>query len=88
MQSSFLANSNLKQVAEGMMRAVEVLDNRPKAEKQAIIAGLFNCLYKNKLEDQYGIYDVMQISDNMRSEAKRTKVPEFGGAEKFIIGEL
>lgn len=86
--STFLANSNLLQVSEGMMRAVEVLDNRPKAEKQAIIVGLFSCLFKNKLEDQYGIQEVMQIANNMRVEAKRTKVPEFGGAEKFIIGEL
>lgn len=71
-----------------MLRAVEVLDNRPKAEKQAIIAGLFSCLFKHKLEGHYGIQEVMQIVNNMRVEAKRTKVPEFGGAEKFIIGEL
>ena len=86
--SSFLANSNLHSVAEGMMRAVEVLDNRPKAEKHAIVVGLFNCLFKNKLEDQYGLQDLMVIANNMRVEAKRTKIPEWGGSEKFIIGEL
>jgi hypothetical protein len=86
--STFLANSNLKDVSEGMMRAVEVLDNRPKHEKQAIVACLFNCLYNSKLKEIYGIADVMDIVENMRFEAKRTKVPEFGGAERFVKGEL
>lgn len=71
-----------------MMKAIEVLQNRPKGEKQAILIALFACLFKSKLEGKYTISDMMALADSMRVEAKRTKVPEFGGAEKFIIGEL
>jgi hypothetical protein len=82
------ANSDLKSVSEGMMRAVEVLDNRPKAEKIAIVVGLFHCVFKHKLEDLYGLQDLIIIAKNMEVEAKRTKVPEWGGAQRFIKGEL
>jgi hypothetical protein len=30
----------------------------------------------------------MLMVDTMREECKRTKVPEFGGAERYIKGEL
>ncbi len=85
---NYFANSDLKSTAEGMMRAVEVLDNRSKGEKIAIVVALFNCVFNHKLKGDYSLPDVLQVADNMRVEARRTKVPEFGGAEKFIIGEL
>ena len=52
------------------------------------IAAVFNCMYNNKLKEERSVSDVMGVVDNMRYECKRVKIPEFGGAEKFIIGEL
>ena len=88
MQSSFLANSSVKNVSAGMMAVVYSLHNFSKAERHAIILSVFNCLYNNKLQHKYSITDVMMMVDTMREECKRTKVPEFGGAERYIKGEL
>ena len=88
MQSSFLANSNVKNVSAGMMTVVDAIHNFSKAERHAIILSVFNCLYNNKLQDMYSVTDVMLMVDTMREECKRTKVPEFGGAERYIKGEL
>ena len=88
MQSSFLANSNVKNVSAGMMTVVDAIHNFSKAERHAIILSVFNCLYNNKLQHKYSITDVMMMVDTMREECKRTKVPEFGGAERYIKGEL
>ena len=88
MQSSFLANSNVKNVSAGMMTVVDAIHNFSKAERHAIILSVFNCLYNNKLQDYYSVADVMIMVDSMREECKRTKVPEFGGAERYIKGEL
>ena len=88
MQSSFLANSNVKNVSAGMMAVVDSIHNFSKAERHAIILSVFNCLYNNKLQHKYSITDVMMMVDTMREECKRTKVPEFGGAERYIKGEL
>ena len=88
MQNSFLANSDVKKVSLGMMAVVDSLQNYSKSERHAIILSVFNCLYNNKLQDYYSVSDVMIIVDSMREECKRTKVPEFGGAERYIKGEL
>ena len=88
MQNSFLANSNVKNVSAGMMAVVDAIHNFSKAERHAIILSVFNCLYNNKLQHKYSITDVMMMVDTMREECKRTKVPEFGGAERYIKGEL
>jgi|TARA_R110000824_G_scaffold200938_4_gene385017 hypothetical protein len=88
MQNSFLANSDVKKVSLGMMAVVDSLQNYSKAERHAIILSVFNCLYNNKLQDYYSVADVMIMVDSMREECKRTKVPEFGGAERYIKGEL
>ena len=88
MQSSFLANSSVKNVSAGMMAVVDSLHNFSKAERHAIILSVFNCLYNNKLQKMYSVTDVMMMVDTMREECKRTKVPEFGGAERYIKGEL
>ena len=88
MQNSFLANSDVKKVSLGMMAVVDSLQNYSKSERHAIILGVFNCLYNNKLQDYYSVSDVMIMVDSMREECKRTKVPEFGGAERYIKGEL
>ena len=88
MQNSFLANSSVKNVSAGMMAVVDSLHNFSKAERHAIILSVFNCLYNNKLQHKYSITDVMMMVDTMREECKRTKVPEFGGAERYIKGEL
>ena len=88
MQSSFLANSSVKNVSAGMMAVVDSLHNFSKAERHAIILSVFNCLYNNKLQQMYSVTDVMLMVDTMREECKRTKVPEFGGAERYIKGEL
>jgi|TARA_R110000737_G_scaffold27614_1_gene46253 hypothetical protein len=88
MQSSFLANSSVKNVSAGMMAVVDSIHNFSKAERHAIILSVFNCLYNNKLQHKYSITDVMMMVDTMREECKRTKVPEFGGAERYIKGEL
>jgi hypothetical protein len=88
MQSSFLANSNVKNVSAGMMTVVDAIHNFSKAERHAIILSVFNCLYNNKLQKMYSVTDVMMMVDTMREECKRTKVPEFGGAERYIKGEL
>ena len=88
MQSSFLANSSVKNVSAGMMAVVDSLHNFSKAERHAIILSVFNCLYNNKLQNMYSVTDVMLMVDTMREECKRTKVPEFGGAERYIKGEL
>ena len=88
MQSSFLPNSNVKNVSAGMMTVVDAIHNFSKAERHAIILSVFNCLYNNKLQKMYSVTDVMMMVDTMREECKRTKVPEFGGAERYIKGEL
>ena len=88
MQSSFLANSSVKNVSAGMRAVVDSIHNFSKAERHAIILSVFNCLYNNKLQHKYSITDVMMMVDTMREECKRTKVPEFGGAERYIKGEL
>ena len=88
MQSSFLANSSVKNVSAGMMAVVDSIHNFSKAERHAIILSVFNCLYNNKLQDMYSVTDVMLMVDTMREECTRTKVPEFGGAERYIKGEL
>jgi hypothetical protein len=88
MQNSFLANSDVKKVSLGMMAVVDSLQNYSKSERHAIILSVFNCLYNNKLQDYYSVSDVMIMVDSMREECKRTKVPEFGGAERYIKGEL
>ena len=88
MQNSFLANSDVKKVSLGMMAVVDSLQNYSRSERHAIILSVFNCLYNNKLQDYYSVSDVMIMVDSMREECKRTKVPEFGGAERYIKGEL
>ena len=70
------------------MAVVDSIHNFSKAERHAIILSVFNCLYNNKLQHKYSITDVMMMVDTMREECKRTKVPEFGGAERYIKGEL
>ena len=86
--SSFIANSDIKRVSGGMMRVVDILDDYKHAEKKTIISALFNSLYNSKLKDTYSVSDIMEIIDNIRWEAQRTKVPEFGGAERYIQGEM
>ena len=86
--SSFLANSSVQKVATGMMQVVEVLEHYTKAEKHAILAAVFNCMYRNKLSKGRTVNDVMETVDRMRTDCKRKKIPEFGGAERFITKEL
>jgi len=83
-----MANVNVKNVAQGMMRVVDSLDGFTKAEKYAILAAVFNCLYLNKLVKERSISDVMEMIGKMRRDCKFKQIPEFGGAEKYIIGEL
>lgn len=82
------SNSNLLNVSQGMMRIIESLEGLKKLEKQAAIVSVFNTLYNNQLNKTYSVSDVLGIADTMRTEAKRTKVPEFGGAERYVKGEL
>ena len=86
--SSFLANANIQAVAHGMGVVVDALQEFSKAERQAIISAVFNCLYNNKLKQSRGLHDTMEVIDKMRWECKRRKIPEFGGAERYVIGEL
>ena len=86
--ASFSANADVVKVAQGMIRMVEVLESFSKAEKYAIVSAVFNCMYNNKFHGSRTVTDLMESADNMRSECKRLKIPEFGGAEKFIKGEL
>ena len=85
---SFSANADVVKVAQGMIRMVEVLESFSKAEKYAIVSAVFNCMYNNKFKGSRTVTDLMESADNMRSECTRLKIPEFGGAEKFIKGEL
>lgn len=86
--ASFSANADVVKVAQGMIRMVEVLESFSKAEKYAIVSAVFNCMYNNKFHGRRTVTDLMESADNMRSECTRLKIPEFGGAEKFIKGEL
>ena len=86
--ASFSANAAVVKVAQGMIRMVEVLESFSKAEKYAIVSAVFNCMYNNKFHGRRTVTDLMESADNMRSECTRLKIPEFGGAEKFIKGEL
>jgi hypothetical protein len=88
MQNSFLANVNIENVGQGMMKAVEALQPFSKSEKYVIISSLFNCMYNNKLREDRSIAELMNIVDRIRVDCKRQKIPEFGGAENFIKGEL
>jgi len=87
-QNSFLANADVQSVAMGMGVVVDALQEFNRAEKYAVISAVFNCLYNNKLKEERAVSDVMGVVDNMRDECKRLKIPEFGGAERYIIGEL
>ena len=83
-----MANVNVKKVAQGMMRVVDSLEGFSKPEKYAILSAVFNCLYLNKMVQERSISDVMEMVGKMRRDCKFKQVPEFGGAEKYIIGEL
>ena len=83
-----MANVNVKKVAQGMMRVVDSLEGFSKPEKYAILSAVFNCLYLNKMVKERSISDVMEMIGKMRRDCKFKQVPEFGGAEKYIIGEL
>ena len=83
-----MANANVKKVAQGMMAVVDSLANFTKAEKYGIISSVFNCMYNNKLKQSKTVGDTMEVVDQMRYECKRMKIPEFGGAERYVIGEL
>ena len=83
-----MANADVKKVAQGMMAVVDSLSNFTKAEKYGIISSVFNCMYNNKLKQSKTVNDAMEVVDQMRYECKRMKIPEFGGAEKYVIGEL
>ena len=83
-----MANVNVKNVAQGMMRVVDSLDSFTRPEKYAILSAVFNCLYLNKMVKERSISDVMEMIGKMRRDCKFKQIPEFGGAEKYIIGEL
>jgi len=83
-----MANADVKKVAQGMMAVVDSLSNFTKAEKYGIISSVFNCMYNNKLKQSKTVNDTMEVVDQMRYECKRMKIPEFGGAERYVIGEL
>ena len=83
-----MANVDVKKVAQGMMRVVDSLDSFTKPEKYAILSAVFNCLYLNKMVQERSISDVMEMIGKMMSDCKFKQIPEFGGAEKYIIGEL
>lgn len=76
------------ETSKGMIAVMEVLEHHTRAEKYAILSAVFNCMYNNKLKETYSVSDIMEIVDTMRFECKRTLIPEFGGAERFIQGEL
>ena len=88
MQNSFLANANVDNVSRGMIATVQILEDYSKAEKYAIIASVFNCMFNSKLEGDRTVNEVMVIVDRIRTDCKRRHIPEFGGAEQFIKGEL
>ena len=83
-----MANVDVKKVAQGMMRVVDSLEGFSKPEKYAILSAVFNCLYLNKMVQERSISDVMEMIGKMRRDCKFKQIPEFGGAEKYIIGEL
>tara|TARA_Y100001938_G_scaffold151206_1_gene247473 strand:- start:6762 stop:7028 length:267 start_codon:yes stop_codon:yes gene_type:complete len=88
MQNSFLANVDGKNVGQGMMKVVDTLQSFSKAEKYVILCSVFNCMYNNKLRKDRTIAELMNIVDRIRVDCKNKKIPEFGGAENFIKGEL
>lgn len=79
---------DIANVAGGMTALVDAINERSRDEKYVIISALFNCLYNNKLKEGRTVGDIMEIVDHMRRECKRKKIPEFGAAERYIIGEL
>ena len=83
-----MANADVQKVAQGMMAVVDSLANFTKAEKYGIISSVFNCMYNNKLKQSKTVGDTMEVVDQMRYDCKRMKIPEFGGAERYVIGEL
>ncbi len=83
-----MANVNVTKVAQGMMRVVDSLEGFTKPEKYSILSAVFNSLYLNKMQKERSVSDVMEMISKMRRECKRKQIPEFGGAEKYIIGEL
>ena len=83
-----MANADVKKVAQGMMAVVDSLADFTKAEKYGIISSVFNCMYNSKLKQSKTVSDTMEVVDQMRYECKRMKIPEFGGAERYVIGEL
>ena len=88
MPNSFLANTDVKKVSEGMIKLVSSIEGFTKAEKCAIIASVFSCLYIHKLSHERSLTDVMCIVNNMRVDCRIKKLPEFGAAENFIKGEI
>lgn len=86
--SSFLANSNVEAVAHGMIRVTDAIQEFKKDERLMILTSMFNVVYNSKLKNSYNLSDLMIIVDTMRTECKRKKLPEFGGAERYVKGEL
>ena len=82
------SNSPAVNVANGMIKVMEVLEHHTKEEKYAIIGAVFNCMYNHKFKDIMSVGDVLLVADRLRDHCKQHQVPEFGGAERFIQGEL
>ena len=45
-------------------------------------------MFNSKLKGERTVNEVMLIVDRIREDCKRKHIPEFGGAERFIKGEL
>ena len=82
-------NFNPVKVSGGMIGVVDALnDNYTAAERQAVIVCLFSSLYEQKLKSSRGLGELMDIVNRVREDCKIKKIPEFGGAERYISNEL
>lgn len=89
-----IANSNLQKVSQGMVAIMDTFDNLEATGRVPLTsserAAVLICCFMGLAWDSktHSIIDYCMMADQMKWEAKRTKVPEFGGAIKYVQQHL
>jgi hypothetical protein len=93
---TMLTNANLKEVSSAMIEMVSTFDKMEAqgnirlntGERCAVIAGLFYAMMEGRMGKKATPAHMMEVMNGMRHDAIRTRVPEFGGAIRYVQGEL
>ena len=93
---SAASNARLESVSMGMVAICETFDKLDaegviklnNGERVAVLAACFNAVLEGPLRDKATVGDLIGIAKNMQSEAKRLKIPEYGGAVRYVQRHL